>query len=173
MSGLNVLPLEGSSLGCQHRGSSTRSSNRNPTFGHTHPPLTCLSACSWLTVGKARPRQPLWIRTAVFLKGLGAVLEFSWSQLSHETVPGSWLHRQTWVGNFDYYHLVTCMFTATGKCELNLRVSLGFHGGSYGTESACNAGNPGMILGSGRSTADRNGNPLQYSCLENSMDRGA
>jgi len=39
--------------------------------------------------------------------------------------------------------------------------------------SACNAGDPGLIPGSGRSPRERNGNPLQYSCLENPMDRGA
>ena len=38
---------------------------------------------------------------------------------------------------------------------------------------ACNAGDMGSIPGSGRSPAEGNGNPLQYSCLENSMDRGA
>ena len=40
-------------------------------------------------------------------------------------------------------------------------------------ESACNVGDLGSIPGSGRSSGERNGNPLQYSCLENSMDRGA
>ena len=39
--------------------------------------------------------------------------------------------------------------------------------------SACNAGDPGSIPGSGRSLGEGNGNPLQYSCLENSMDGGA
>ena len=39
--------------------------------------------------------------------------------------------------------------------------------------SACNAGDPGSILGSGRSPGEGNGNPLRYSCLENSMDGGA
>ena len=42
-----------------------------------------------------------------------------------------------------------------------------------GKESACNAGDAGLIPGSGRSSGGRNGNPLQYSCLENPMDRGA
>ena len=46
-------------------------------------------------------------------------------------------------------------------------------GGSDGKESACNAGDPGSIPGLGRSPGEGNGNPLQYSCLENSMDRGA
>ena len=40
-------------------------------------------------------------------------------------------------------------------------------------ESACNAGDPGSVPGSGRSPGERNGNLLQYSCLENSMDKGA
>ena len=42
-----------------------------------------------------------------------------------------------------------------------------------GTEFACNAGDMHMISGSGRSPEERSGNPLQYSCLENSRDRGA
>ena len=49
----------------------------------------------------------------------------------------------------------------------------GFPGGSDGKVSACNAGDPGSIPGSGRSPGEGNGNPLQYSCLENSMDREA
>ena len=48
-----------------------------------------------------------------------------------------------------------------------------FPGGSDGKESACNAGDPSLILGSGRSPGEGNGNQLQYSCLENPMDRGA
>ena len=48
-----------------------------------------------------------------------------------------------------------------------------FPGGSDGKESACNAGNLGLIPGSGRSPREGNGNPLQYSCLENPKDRGA
>ena len=47
----------------------------------------------------------------------------------------------------------------------------GFPGGSDSKESACNAGDPGMIPGLGRSPGEGNGNTLQYSCLENSMDR--
>ena len=45
--------------------------------------------------------------------------------------------------------------------------------GLDGKESACNAGDPGSILGSGRSPGGGHGNPLQYSSLENPMDRGA
>ena len=50
---------------------------------------------------------------------------------------------------------------------------LGFPGGSESKESACNAGDPGLIPGLGRSPGEGNDNLLQYSCLENPMDRGA
>ena len=49
----------------------------------------------------------------------------------------------------------------------------GFPGGSDGKESTCNVGDPGSIPGFGRSPGDGNGSPLQYSELENSMDRDA
>ena len=50
---------------------------------------------------------------------------------------------------------------------------LGFPGGSEVKASACNVGDLGSIPGSGRSPGEGNGNPLQYSCLENPMDGGA
>ena len=49
----------------------------------------------------------------------------------------------------------------------------GFPGGSVGNESVCNAGDVDSIPRSGRSPGGGHGNPLQYSCLENPMDRGA
>ena len=49
---------------------------------------------------------------------------------------------------------------------------MGFPLGSVGTESACNVGDPGLIPGLGRAPGEGNGNPLQYSCLENPMDGG-
>ena len=50
---------------------------------------------------------------------------------------------------------------------------MGFPGSSVGKESAYNAGDPGLIPGLGRFPREGNGNSLQYSCLKNSMDRGA
>ena len=50
---------------------------------------------------------------------------------------------------------------------------MGFPGGSEVKVSAWNAGDPGSIPGSGRSPGEGNGNPLQYSCLENPMEGGA
>ena len=74
---------------------------------------------------------------------------------------------------------VHCQFTdiqaktwTLGFC-LRPLLPLDFPGGSDGKASACNAGDPGLIPGSGRSPGEENGNPLQYSCLENPMDRGA
>ena len=54
-----------------------------------------------------------------------------------------------------------------------LHYILGFPDSSVGKESARNAGDPGLILGLGRSAGEGIGYPLQYSCLQNPMDRGA
>ena len=51
-------------------------------------------------------------------------------------------------------------------------MTIGFPGGSEGKEYACNAGYPDSMPEWGRPLGDGNGNPPQYSCLENSMDRG-
>ena len=56
---------------------------------------------------------------------------------------------------------------------LNFFPSVGFPGGSAGKASACSAGDLDSSLGSGRSPGEGNGNPLQYSYLENAMDGGA
>ena len=55
----------------------------------------------------------------------------------------------------------------------NISQTRGFSGGSDGKEPACNAGDQGLIPGSGRSSGEVNGDPLQYSCLEDPMDRRA
>ena len=52
-------------------------------------------------------------------------------------------------------------------------MSRGLPGSTDGKESACNLGDPGLMPGSGRSPGEGNGNPLQYSCLENTVDGGA
>ena len=59
------------------------------------------------------------------------------------------------------------------KYSPNLKIYMDFPGGSDGKASAYNVGDPGSIPGLGRSPGERNGNPLQYSCLENPMDRRA
>ena len=56
---------------------------------------------------------------------------------------------------------------------VHLFTSMGSPGGSVGKESACNVGDLGLIPRLERSPGEGNGNPLQYSCLENLIDRGA
>ena len=56
------------------------------------------------------------------------------------------------------------------KYFIYLYIARGFPGGSEFKVSACNSGDPGLILGLGRSPGEGNGNPLQYSCLENPMN---
>ena len=59
------------------------------------------------------------------------------------------------------------------KVYLEISIHQGFPGGSEVKASACNAGDLGSIPGLGRSPGEGNGNPLQYSCLENPMDGGS
>ena len=65
-------------------------------------------------------------------------------------------------------------FQATlAKVETSRTIQPGFPAGSVEKESTCNAGDMGSIPGLGRYPGEGNGNPLQYSCLENPVDRGA
>ena len=63
-----------------------------------------------------------------------------------------------------YFYTYACIYTC---------IYIGILGGSDGKESACNAGDPSLIPGSEQSPGGGHGNPFQYSCLENSMDKGA
>ena len=86
-------------------------------------------------------------------------------QLSHPyTTNGKTiaLTRRTFVGK-----VVSLLFNMLS------RLVIGFPGGSEDKASACNAGDLGSIPGSGRSPGKGNGDPIQYYCLENPMDRGA
>ena len=65
-----------------------------------------------------------------------------------------------------------CVCVCIYKC-IYLYIYIGFPGGSDSEESACNAVDPGSIPESGSSPGEGNGNPLQDSCQENPMDRGA
>ena len=69
--------------------------------------------------------------------------------------------------------MVFCVHFLKTTFFKNSLLYMGFPGGSEGKESACNVGHPGSIPGSGRFPGGSKGNPLQYSCLENPMDRGA
>ena len=69
--------------------------------------------------------------------------------------------------------IITLTAVTQGAYEGVFFIGTGFPGGSEAKESACNAGDEGSIPESERSPGEGNGNPLQYSCLENPMDRGA
>ena len=69
-------------------------------------------------------------------------------------------------------HEVDNLWKETAALGVFTLGELGFLEGSDGKESACNEGDLGLIPGSGRSPREGNGYPLQYSCLENCMDRG-
>ena len=82
--------------------------------------------------------------------------------------------RKTYVPQFLLFTGVM-FYTVTRNTELASTKLLlwDLPGGSDSKVSAYNAGDLGLIPGSGRSSEEGNGNPLQYSCLENPMDRGA
>ena len=78
-----------------------------------------------------------------------------------------------WAFVTDFFHL-TLFFKKLINCWLCwVFIVVGFPGGSEVRASAWNAGDLGLIPGSGRSPGEGNGNPLQYSCLENPMEGGA
>ena len=82
------------------------------------------------------------------------------------------LWKRTMRRDFFPQQIFTCIIKAMLSCTVAYLV-LGFPGGSDGKASVYNAGDLGSIPGLGRSPGEGNGNPLQYSCLENPMDRGA
>ena len=90
--------------------------------------------------------------------------------------PASWLGTRWAGGDGGRWHC--CLSKRNLQVVNNLLVEtfyafMGFPGGSDGKGSACNAGDPGSIFGSGRSPGEGNGNPLQYACLENPTVGGA
>ena len=68
--------------------------------------------------------------------------------------------------------IVTVLLLSIQEYGMFVPSSYHFPGGSNGKAPPYNAGDPGSVPGSGRSAGEGNGNPLQYSCLENPMDRG-
>ena len=82
---------------------------------------------------------------------------------------------QTGLSNYNHYYCCYYYYYPISITRLPCVIFfffLYFPGGSDGKESACNAGDSGSVPRLGRSPGEANGNPAQYSCLENSMDRG-
>ena len=127
----------------------------------------CSSRRAWV------PLSPLWDPSQWGLH-LHSVL---WPR-SSVTSRGQSQPRWSWRGtdlrrlesSVDFSHLHTEV--GLGPSFKLFRVS-SFPGGSEDKVSACNAGDPGSIPGLGKSPGEGNGDPFQYSCLENPMDRGA
>ena len=90
-------------------------------------------------------------------------LKFVFLAYRYPVVPASWFFFLSWFFTFLLKHIYV---------ELYFWI-LGFPGGSDSEEAACSAGSTGLVPGAGRSLGEGNASPLQYSCLENSMDRGA
>ena len=99
-------------------------------------------------------------------EGIGYPLQYSWASLVAQTVKNPPAMQETPV-----WFLVLKIHWR--KDRLPTPVFLGFPGGSDGKESTCNAGGLDLIPELGRSPGEGNGHPLQFSCQENSMDRGA
>ena len=93
-------------------------------------------------------------------EGTGYPLQYSWASLVAQLVKNSLQCRRPW---FDSWVRKICW----RRDRLPTPIFLGFPGGSDGKEYACNVGDLGSIPGWGKSPAEGNGNPLQYSCLEN------
>ena len=92
--------------------------------------------------------------------------------LSHQEIPGP-VHVFFFFFHLSFGHAACRILVPQPRIEPRPSAVRGFPGGSNGKESAFNAGDLSSIPGSGRFPGEGKGCPLQYSCLENSMDRGA
>ena len=96
------------------------------------------------------------------------------NQINFSRIISKWNHSRTWIEwrRNTQTHL-TKIKTSLTKNEILTKQDKSFSGGSEVKASAYNEGDPGSIPGLGKSPGEGNGNPLQYSCLENPMDREA
>ena len=103
------------------------------------------------------------------------LLEVFFSQYPCSTLSFSLCFVRLSHGDFLSLSLHSCLSSNSTAVAyyLMFAILVGFPGDSDGNESVCNAGDVGSVSGLGRSPGEGNGNPLQYSCLENSTDRRA
>ena len=111
----------------------------------------------------------LWAFNNSLPAGLWALLREQEGKIPFQMIRGQCF---LWIPLCSLKHTILCLLYVKGHFTPTM-VLQGFPSGSDSKESACNAGDPGLIPGSGRSPGEGNGYPLQYSCLENPMDRGA
>ena len=128
---------------------------RPPGGGHGNPlQYSCLENPPWTE--EPGGLQPLWLQRVAH----------NWSDLANthtHTHINVYTHTHTYIHTHTHTHIYICTHTHIKK---------GFPCSSAGKETACSVGDLGLIPGSRRSLGGRHGNPLQYSYLENSMDRG-
>ena len=135
------------------------SPGKNPRVG-CHFLLQCMKVKSESEVAQSSPtlHDPMDCSPSDSVQGIFQARVLEWGAIA-----------------FSDFHVKTM---ETGSCYLFSscpgwdRGWLGFCGGSAGKESACSAGDLGLIPGLGRSPGEGNGNPLQFLCLENPMDTG-
>ena len=118
---------------------------------------------------KRREQKPQYgISKASFLFSYSALLSlyipqrFKTVNILPFILPSAWLPLVPGSSNVKILGLITCLSFRFSRVSLVAQM----------VESACNVGDPGLIPWSGRSPGEGNGNPLQYSCLENPMDGG-
>ena len=133
------------------------------TLLSNHSCLTCVGPLVLVGLNHKSPRPP----------GEGLV-GWEGSPLRHPPLqPPSDRPQGSWVGPQEKPWKYTWWAEAWAWNAHTTPTGRGFPGGSDGKASACNSEDPGSIPGSGRSPGEGNGNLLQYSFLENSMDREA
>ena len=112
---------------------------------------------------------PIWILFFFFFCSLISVAKTSKLKLNNNGKSGHLCLVPTFRGKaFNFSPLRIIIAVSLWVCHI-----WDFPGGSDGKASVYNAGVPGSIPGLGRSAGEGNGNPLQYYCLENTVDRGA
>ena len=102
-----------------------------------------------------------------------AYLSSTISQSCSNSCPLIWWCHPTISSSVTPFSSCPQSFPASGSFKINTSPNLDFPGGLDGKVSVYDAGDLGSIPGSGRFPGEGNGNPLQYSCLENPMDGGA
>ena len=138
----------------------------HPSSTWLHPTRSCSGCSRHLTGTHCSPQLPSPVSTPPTQDSLRERPQQEvWARLGAGAVRGG-----AWVPSL---YFLWCGGSSLGAVPWGVHTTGAFPGGSDGKESACKPGDVGSIPGSGRPPGEGNGYPLQYSCLENPMDRGA